>query len=113
MLMHMGAAAVIGAKQPKNLIHIVLNNNAHETVGGMPTVSSTADFCKIAEACGYRTAFRVTEEGQLDAALEQAKRLDGPVFVEIMVGLGSRTDLGRPTTTALENKENFMKFLEG
>ena len=113
LLMHMGAAAVIGAKQPKNLIHIVLNNNAHETVGGMPTVASTADFCKIAEACGYRKAFRVTEEGQLDTVLEQAKGLNGPVFVEIMVGLGSRADLGRPTTTALENKENFMKFLEG
>ncbi|MGI5895435.1 MAG: phosphonopyruvate decarboxylase [Oscillospiraceae bacterium] len=113
VLMHMGAAAVIGAKQPKNLIHIVLNNNAHETVGGMPTVASTADFCKIAEACGYRKVLRVTEEEQLDAALEQAKGLNGPVFVEIMVGLGSRADLGRPTTTALENKENFMKFLEG
>lgn len=112
VLMHMGAMAVLGAKQPANLIHIVLNNAAHETVGGMPTVAPSADFGKIAEACGYRKAYRVYEEDELDGVLEEAKAQGGPVFVEIMVALGSRADLGRPTTTALENKENFMKFLE-
>ena len=52
-LMHMGAMAVIGAQKPANLVHIVINNAAHETVGGMPTVAGTADLVGVAKACGY------------------------------------------------------------
>lgn len=43
VLMHMGSMAVLGANKPKNMIHIVINNGAHETVGGMPTVASQID----------------------------------------------------------------------
>lgn len=48
--MHMGAMAVIGSNKPKNLIHIVINNGAHETVGGMPTVATDIDVVGNAKA---------------------------------------------------------------
>ena len=110
-LMHLGAMPVIASRQPRNLIHIVINNQCHETVGGMPTVADTADLTAIARACGYPHALRAEDAEALDAALEQAKALAGPVFIEVMSNTGARADLGRPTTTAKENKLRFMEYL--
>ena len=112
MLMHMGAMAVIGANAPKNLVHIVINNGAHETVGGMPTVAGTADVVAIAKACGYPSAVSVDRFDQLDAALKDAKNADCLTLIEVKCSIGARSDLGRPTTTAIENKENFMRYLD-
>jgi phosphonopyruvate decarboxylase len=112
VLMHMGAMAVIGANAPKNLIHVVINNGAHETVGGMPTVASKIDLVAIAKACGYPNAVSVDTFEKLDEELETAKRRDELSLIEVKCSIGARDDLGRPTTTALENKENFMEYLK-
>ena len=112
VLMHMGSMAVMGNVNPDNLIHIVINNGAHETVGGMPTVASGIDLVKIAEACGYQYAVSVDNFDDLDIELEKAKNMDQLCFIEVLSSIGAREDLGRPTTTAIENKENFMKFLK-
>lgn len=111
VLMHMGAMAVIGHYSPENLVHVVINNGAHETVGGMPTVAGTIDLVKIAEACGYSKAVSVDNFKQLDEELREAKETNTLCFIEVKSGLGARKDLGRPTTTAAQNKVNFMKFL--
>ena len=111
VLMHMGSMAVLGANAPENLIHIVINNGAHETVGGMPTVASKLDLVSIAKACGYPNAVSVDSFEALDKELEAAKSRHQLSFIEVKCSIGARDDLGRPTTTALENKENFMKFL--
>ena len=110
-LMHMGAMAVIGANRPQNLIHIVLNNGAHETVGGMPTVAGQADLTAVAKACGYPCAVCVDTFEALDEALAQAKGAGQLCFIEVKCAIGAREDLGRPTTTARENKERFMERL--
>ena len=110
-LMHMGAMAVIGANKPENLIHIVINNGAHETVGGMPTAASQIDLPAIAKACGYPFAETVADYDALDQALEAAKARGELTFIEVKSAIGAREDLGRPTTTARENKEGFMKYL--
>ena len=112
VLMHMGAMAVLGAASPENLIHIVINNESHETVGGMPTVAGQIDLVKIAEGCGYRRAVRVETFEELDAALRQAKAENALTFIEAACAIGARKDLGRPTTTARENKEHFMEYLQ-
>lgn len=112
MLMHMGAMAVIGANKPPNLVHIVINNGAHETVGGLPTVASEINLVKMAEACGYPYAVRVSEFEQLDKELQAAKERRELTLIEVECAIGAREDLGRPTTTALENKENFMRYLQ-
>lgn len=111
-LMHMGSLAVVGNIKPSNLVHVVINNGAHETVGGMPTVADNMDLVSIAEACGYSYAVSVDNFEDLDSELEKVKSLDELCFIEVLCSIGAREDLGRPTTTAIENKENFMKYLK-
>lgn len=110
-LMHMGAMAVIGANAPKNIVHIVINNGAHETVGGMPTVAGKIDLVTIARGCGYPNAVSVDSFERLDAELESAKLRDELSLIEVKCSIGARADLGRPTTTARENKERFMESI--
>lgn len=111
VLMHMGSMAVLGANKPKNLIHVVINNGAHETVGGMPTVAGSIDLVGVAKACGYPYAVRVGRFEELDQELEAAKVRGELSLIEVKCSIGARDDLGRPTTTALENKQSFMEYL--
>ena len=112
VLMHMGSMAVLGANKPKNMIHIVINNGAHETVGGMPTVAGNIDLVAVAKACGYPYAVSVDSFEKLDSELEAAKNRGCLSLIEVKCSIGARDDLGRPTTTALENKQNFMDYLK-
>ena len=112
VLMHMGAMALIGNIRPGNMIHIIINNESHETVGGMPTVARQIDFVGIAKACGYPEAVSVDNFVDLDAELAKAKVRNRLSLIEVKCAIGARNDLGRPTTTALENKKNFMDYLE-
>ena len=112
-LMHMGAMAVIGANAPKNIVHIVINNGAHETVGGMPTVAGNIDLVTIAKGCGYPCAAKAESFEELDQALALAKERDELCLIEVSCSIGARDDLGRPTTTARENKEAFVENLRG
>lgn len=111
-LMHMGALAVIGAMSLNNLIHIVINNGAHETVGGMPTVANEIDLCGIAKSCGYKYVKSIDNFEDLDRILSEIVSLNELAFIEVKSSIGARDDLGRPTTSAKENKENFMKYLK-
>ena len=73
-LMHMGAMAVIGKNKPQNLIHILINNEAHETVGGMPTAADSINFTAIAKACGYSKTVCVDNRQNLLEELSNAKQ---------------------------------------
>lgn len=109
VLMHMGAIAFIADNAPKNLLHIVINNAAHESVGAIPTGYSGHDYAQIAKACGYPSVFSVDTEEGLREALQKAESADELSLIEVKVALDSRKDLGRPKETASENKEAFMK----
>ncbi len=111
VLMHTGSMAVVGAGKPENLIHVVINNEAHETVGGMPTVASKVNFVDLALASAYAVAYRAETEAELDDVLKTAYTARGPVFIEVKANLVSRADLGRPTTSPVENKDSFMSYL--
>ncbi|MCM1551510.1 MAG: phosphonopyruvate decarboxylase [Butyrivibrio sp.] len=111
-LMHMGAMAVIGSVRPVNLIHVVINNGAHETVGGMPTVARDLELAEVARACGYPYAVSVDNYTDLDMELERSRERGCLCMIEVKCALGAREDLGRPTTTALENRNAFMEYLE-
>ncbi len=112
VLMHMGSMAVMGANAPENVVHIVINNGAHETVGGMPTVAGQIDLVQIAKGCGYPCAVRAENFEELDRALLEARERHALTFIEAKSAIGARDDLGRPTTTAKENKEGFMRTLQ-
>lgn len=111
-LMHMGAMAVIGANSPSNMVHIVINNEAHETVGGLPTVTKSADLVTVAKGCGYNKVYSVSDYDSLDKVIEEAAKTKELTFVEVKCALGARDDLGRPTTTARENREAFEGYLK-
>lgn len=113
LIMHLGGLAVIGQQSPRNLRHIVLNNGAHESVGGQPTAALKMDIPAVALACGYTTALTAAGRSEAAAGLAALRDSMGPALLEIMVKKGSRGDLGRPTTTPLENKAAFMRFLAG
>ena len=110
VIMHMGSLATIGSIKPNNLVHILINNTAHESVGGMPTVANTTDFIEIAKACGYTNIVSVCDYDSLDKELIKAKQSNELSFIEVKCCIGAREDLGRPTTTVQENKNNFIKF---
>lgn len=111
VLMHMGSMTVIGANKPNNLVHILLNNEAHETVGGMPTVSETVDFTLIAKACGYNYVKSIDTYNDLDKELEYCKNSNQLCFLEVKCQVESRSDLCRPKEKPIENKILFMKNL--
>jgi len=111
ILMHMGAMGVIGCSGVKNLVHIAINNGAHDSVGGQPTVGFDIDFPKIAESCNYAHSFSVDGSDDLSECLMRSRQLDGPVFIEVRVNKGSREDLGRPVSTPKENKSALMALI--
>lgn len=110
-IMHMGNMAIAASMQCKNFIHVVFNNGAHDSVGGQPTVGLQINLPKIAEAAGYKRAFSVSDVKALNDVLVLIRDIEGPVFLEVKVKKGARKNLGRPTTTPIQNKESFMKFL--
>ena len=112
ILMHTGTMALIGSRMPENFIHIILNNCAHESVGGLPTVSSSIDFPAIARACGYLATYKVQDEMSLLNILDKIRLQKGPILLEIGVSNSSRDDLGRPKTSPIQNKTDFMSFLQ-
>ncbi|WP_080809171.1 phosphonopyruvate decarboxylase [Desulfamplus magnetovallimortis] len=119
LLMHMGALPVIGnientnnidSKTPSNLIHIVLNNAAYESVGGQPTVAGKMNMDLLSRSCGYKNYHLAYDINSLKKCwMDISRRHQGPNMLEIQIATGSRQDLGRPTTTPMENKNAFMK----
>ena len=111
-IMHMGSMAIIGTSSCSNYKHIIINNGAHDSVGGQATAGFDIDFVSIAKACGYKTAIRAINEEELSDRIKTIKEINGPALLEVRVKTGSRKNLGRPTGTPLENKNNFMAFLK-
>ncbi len=114
LLMHMGGMAIIGDYAPKNLVHIVFNNGAHDSVGGQPTVGQKIDVEAIAKAVGYADVISVDSQMSLMAAMNHVNCavIDGVSLINVNVRKGNRKDLGRPTTTPLENKNALMEELK-
>ena len=111
-IMHMGSMAIIANKSPKNFIHVVFNNGAHDSVGGQPTVGLKIDLPAVAKAVGYKTVHSVDNKVDLEVILNHVIAQDGPTLLEVKVKKGNRKDLGRPTTTPIQNKEALMSFLQ-
>lgn len=110
-IMHMGGLAIVASKQPKNYIHVVYNNGAHDSVGGQPTVGLNIDLPRIARAVGYPHTYSVSTKEDLLDVLGEIKNQKELSLLEVKVKKGNRKDLGRPTTTPIENKEALMAFL--
>lgn len=110
-LMHLGALPVIARRSPANMIHVVINNAAHETVGGMPVCEGALDVSAMAQAAGYPTILRADSPQTLADALKSAQGCGQLSLVEVMCANGARADLGRPTTTPQQNRDALMTFI--
>ena len=110
-LMHMGSMAITGTKNLSNLIHIVFNNGCHESVGGQPTVAQKFELSKVASSLGYEFSATVSNKENLKKIIIQSQLNKSSSFIEILVRSGHRSDIGRPTTTPVQNKISLMETL--
>ena len=111
-LMHMGSMAIVADVSPSNYIHVIYNNGAHDSVGGQPTVGLKIDICSVAKALGYKYTYTTDNKEDLESILKEINTIDGPILLEVKVKKGNRKDLGRPTTTPIQNKDLLMSFLK-
>ena len=111
-IMHMGSMAIVANKAPKNYVHVVFNNGAHDSVGGQPTVGLKIDLPRVARAVGYPHTYSVSTKEDLMDVLNEVKKCNDLSLIEIKVKKGNRKDLGRPTTTPIQNKDALMAFLK-
>ena len=116
-IMQMGGMATVGTRSPKNMVHFVMNNGAHDSVGGQPTVGLEINLPEIAKACRYKRIYSAKTAKELDEVLAKIKNsfddnTNELTFVEVKVSKGARKDLGRPKSTPQENKKAFMEFLK-
>lgn len=107
-IMHLGSMAINGKYAPKNFKHILLNNGAHDSVGGQPTVGFDINFSNLARSFGYKVVNNSCKK-EISLLVEELINIEGPSFLEIKTKLGSRANLGRPTNTPIENKKLFME----
>lgn len=112
-LMHMGGLAIEAQQRQRNMVHVLLNNGAHESVGGTPVAGGNMWFAPIARSVGFEKVFTAESEGELQGVLPRVREAVGKhlCFLEIMLWQGSRDDLGRPTQTPAENLRGLMNML--
>jgi phosphonopyruvate decarboxylase len=110
-LMKMGVFGTIGHYQPERFVHVILDNEAHESTGGQATASSTIDFCTVAAGCNYRNLWRCDDSHTLAAAIDEARVAKGPSLIHMKVSVSSDAKLGRPTVTPEQVKTEFIQWL--
>jgi phosphonopyruvate decarboxylase len=111
LIMHMGALAVNADNAGRNFKHIVINNSAHDSVGGQPTVGNKIKITGLALSSGYFWAKKASSKYEILSLIKEMKKINGPSLLEVQVKKGYRKDLGRPSKSPKENKKSFMKFL--
>lgn len=110
-LMKLGSLATIGYYQPANLLHILLDNESHDSTGGQQTVSGVVRFAEMAAAANYHRAVSADDPTEVRALVKELRQQPGPVLLHIKIRAGSPQNLGRPTVKPHEVKERFMNFL--
>lgn len=111
-LMHLGSFAISGVNAKGNFLHVVLNNGAHDSVGGQPTVAFDIDFCGIAKSCGYPNVSRATNLKEIQKGVQKFTNDSATHFIEIIVKKGNRNNLGRPTDEPINNRDSFMNAIK-
>jgi phosphonopyruvate decarboxylase len=110
-LMKLGGLATIGFYQPSNLLHIILDNEAHDSTGGQQTASGIVRFAALAAAANYHSAFAADRPDEIREAVRLLRHRSGPSLLHVKIKPGSPEKLGRPTVKPHEVKERFSEFL--
>jgi len=110
ILMNLGSMVTIGSIKPKNFVHIVFDNNSHDSTGGQPTNSSHIDLGKIAKAAQIKT-YKVTTKNQIKNIISKIKNESGPIFIHVKIEKGGDKSI-RVDISPKKIKERFMKSLK-
>jgi phosphonopyruvate decarboxylase len=108
-LMRLGALATIGYERPANLLHILLDNQCHESTGGQSTVSSSIDFCAIAAACGYEKVAHATTPEDVKASIQYPS--EQLTFLHVKIKPGVPDKLPRPKITPPQVAQRLRQFI--
>lgn len=111
LLMRMGCLATLGYERPANLVHVLLDNEAHDSTGTQSTVTHSVDLSACARACGYPTVERVATTAALEKVLSD--RTPGLRFVHLKTKPGAPEDLPRPKITPREVAARLRAHLSG
>lgn len=111
LLMRMGSMATNGYYQPENLLHVLLDNGAHESTGGQETVSSIVDFTALAKSQSYTYSTRVSNLNELEKVFHAWQQTPALTFVHCPIRTGVMPNLGRPTVTPAEVRQRLMQQL--
>ncbi|KZM75513.1 phosphonopyruvate decarboxylase [Nocardia terpenica] len=111
-LMRMGTFATVGAAGPPSLIHILLDNQVHDSTGGQRTQAEYVNFPAVAAACGYRWVFDCADLLEFEFAVQRAQTTQGPVFIYLRIKPGSIENLGRPTVRPSDVARRFRDFVK-
>jgi phosphonopyruvate decarboxylase len=111
LLMRMGSLATNGYYSPPNMLHILLDNQAHDSTGGQSTVSHNVNFVDIAASCGYEKSIYIHDSNELELQVNKWKKTKGLTFLYMNIRKGSDTKLGRPKMKPYEVRERLQVFL--
>jgi len=111
LLMRMGSLATNGYYQPENMLHILLDNQTHDSTGGQSTVSHNVSFVDIAAACGYEKSYYIHNLHELEMSMQEWKKTKGLTLLYLSIGKGSKQSLGRPKITPSEVKTRLKGFI--
>lgn len=111
LLMRTGSMATIGAYQPDNLFHILLDNEVHDSTGGQSTVSPSVSFTSVAKGFGYKHAVSTDSIQTFSSYLSSSELKSGPSFLHFKIKKGSPKTLGRPGVKPYQVKERLIKFI--
>lgn len=111
VLMRMGSLATNAYYQPSNMLHIILDNNVHDSTGGQATVSHIIDFVALAASVSYPAAIKVNTLQEFQEALEKWRMQGALTLIHFQIGQGESAEPGRPTVKPHEVKERLLKFI--
>jgi phosphonopyruvate decarboxylase len=109
-LMHMGGAGKLA--QCPNFIHVLIVNQSHDSVGGLPTSQESINFKQLAQACGYKHIAELANAQKLEQTVQEYSKTTGSSIIIVQTNRKSRKDLGRPSISPINNKIQFMNFLK-
>lgn len=109
ILMNLGSLVTIGSIKPQNLVHVVFDNNSHESTGGQPTNSEKIDILKIAKSANYKT-FKITSKNQLSKIIVKIKNEKGPIMILIKIQKSKEKSI-RVEISPKNIKKRFMKSI--
>ena len=113
VIMHMGSMGIVGNNAKDNYYHVLFNNGTHESVGGQPTIGNSINFELLSKSLGYKDYYKLTSEHDLSYFFKNTlDSVEGPVLIEVLVDSSSRSDLGRPRETPIEQKNKFNKLFD-